>query len=60
MRSQGIATALPRGRTAIGELRDSGYLAHLTFALAELASALIEFNERAEAATVLDERLAAI
>jgi predicted ATPase/DNA-binding winged helix-turn-helix (wHTH) protein len=55
MRSHGIATALPRVRTAIGELRDCGYLAHLTFLLAELARALIESNERVEAAAVLEE-----
>jgi predicted ATPase/DNA-binding winged helix-turn-helix (wHTH) protein len=57
MRSQGIATALPRLRSALSKLRDCGFLAHLTFLQGALAEALIESGERAEAATVLEEGL---
>jgi hypothetical protein len=56
---------IPRiGRVLIAQGRDAadvpithtcGYLAHLTFLLAELAKALIESNERVEAAAVLEE-----
>jgi predicted ATPase/DNA-binding winged helix-turn-helix (wHTH) protein len=57
MRSQDKAMALPRLRSALGKLRDSGFLAPLTFILGAFGDALIELGERAEAATVLDEGL---